>query len=139
MLHRADVHAVSLALALGYVIEHIGAARFQVGIHHRGGGDAVRVVIAVHSDFLHPVDGLRDACRRAIHVLQEERIGKRHTRTEEFLRVRRVVQPADIHQHREEGRYADRFGKGRCAPLIERANLPFPYIHIASSFSAQFS
>ena len=74
MLNGGDIHAVAFSLALGYVKHHVRAARFEVAVHHRGGGHAVRVVVAVHGDLLHRVDRPRDALGRAVHVLEQKRV-----------------------------------------------------------------
>ena len=103
-IYGGAVHAVALALARRYVVGHVRADGFQIGIQKRGRGDAVSVVVAVNADRFPAVNRLTHARRRLVHIPDFHRVGNHTVIIEEILDFHIRGDTANLQQHRDDRR-----------------------------------
>ena len=73
LCHLVDggaVQAIALGFPLGNIIKNIRSLCFEVGIEHRSGGHAIRIVIPVDGDPLKIVQGLSNPRGGLVHIRQ---------------------------------------------------------------------
>ncbi len=121
---RAAVQPISLVLALGDQVAHVGAPVPQVGVQQHRGGDPVRVVVAVDRHRLVFVQRLLDPVYPLGHTGKGKRVVGQLVPVQELLDLVRVGESA-VGQQKREKRVEPAFLRQlRGQRLVERRKFP---------------
>ena len=138
-LDRRSLQTVTVAKALWDEVDDSTAEHLEGAAQDHGRGDAIHIVVAVHSNTFTARQRLLEADDGAFHIHQPKWVVQMiEGRMEEPFSCRRIAQSAQAQQSRDGRVKVQSRRQDRCLPVVAREMIPEERLHGAGRKSVGF-